>query len=196
MCLPLPSHTAADPGQNLEPAPPNRQVQADNPPPKRQKGHGRTRQQRSSNRLMLSSAMVHGRPGRRRQALDASAAPAARRGAHMTGSAPSVAILKQFTCGSEAALAAASCSRLGDATISCRRPATTAPRGARARPNAAARASISGLGSSEQPLTVGFLDMTHFVLYTAGSVSPVKFWRDAARGGFHPGPGHCPAQQS
>ena len=108
------------------------------------KGHGRTRQQRSSNRLMLSSAMVHGRPGRRRQALDASAAPAARRGAHMTGSAPSVAILKQFTCGSEAALAAASCSRLGDATMSCRRPATTAPRGARARPNAAARASISG----------------------------------------------------
>ena len=62
----------------------------------------------------------------------------------MTGSAPSVAILKQFTCGSEAALAAASCSRLGDATMSCRRPATTAPRGARARPNAAARASISG----------------------------------------------------
>ena len=77
----------------------------------------------------------------------------------MTGSAPSVAILKQFTCGSEAALAAASCSRLGDATMSCRRPATTAPRGARARPNAAARASISGLGSREQPLIP--MDMTH-----------------------------------
>ena len=40
MCLPLPSHTAADPGQNLEPAPPNRQGQADNPPPNAKKDMG------------------------------------------------------------------------------------------------------------------------------------------------------------
>ena len=38
--LPLPSHTDADPGQNLQPAPPSRQVQADSAPPPRQKDMG------------------------------------------------------------------------------------------------------------------------------------------------------------
>ena len=55
--------------------------------------------------------------------------------AYMTGSAPSVTILKQFRWGSEVADACTCWMRVGDATMSCRRPAaalSTRDAGARA----------------------------------------------------------------
>jgi hypothetical protein len=62
----------------------------------------------------------------------------------MTGSAPSVTILKQFRWGSEVADACTCWIRLGDATMSCRRPAATlSTRDAGQRASASARPSIS-----------------------------------------------------
>jgi hypothetical protein len=62
----------------------------------------------------------------------------------MTGSAPSVTILKQFRWGSEVADACTCWMRLGDATMSCLRPAAAhSTRDAGARPSASARPSMA-----------------------------------------------------